>query len=145
MPRVQEPLSSEIWFDRVGLIATGALAGVEQSLRHAYHLQQIAPLALRESIQPAIGEADFEELLASEDFGAAARSLVGKPMLRDLQEGSSAIETIAVVACGPWQKTARGRGPTEALAILDAWSKCVLMARAQYGSDLEELKPRATR
>ena len=94
MPRDLEPLSSEIWFDRVELIATGALAGVEQSLRHAYHLQQIAPLALRESIQPAIGEADFEELLASEDFGAAARSLVGKPMLLDLQEGSSALETI---------------------------------------------------
>lgn len=145
MPKDLEPLSSEIWFGRVELIAAGALAGVEQSLRHAYHLQQIAPLALRDSIQPAIGEDDFEELLASGDFGAAARRLVGKPMFLDVQGGNSAIETIAIVECGPWRQTARGRGPTEALAILDAWSKCVMAARAQYSFDLEELNPRATR
>ena len=145
MPRDLDPLSSEIWFERIGLIAAGVLAGVEQSLRHAYHLQQIAPRALRESIQPAIGEDDFEELLASGDFGAAARSLVGKPMSLDVQAGNDALEKIAIVACGQRREAARGRGPTEALAILDAWSRCVLMARAQYGSDLEKLNPRATR
>jgi hypothetical protein len=145
MPKDLEPLSSEIWFRRVELIEAGALAGVEQSLRHAYHLQQIAPLTLRDTIQPAIAEDDFEKLLASGDFGAAARRLVGKPMLLELQGGNRGVETIATVVCEPWRQTARGRSQTEALAILDAWSKCVLMARTQCGSGLEQLTPRAMR
>src|SRR5690606_16909675 len=71
-----EPLEPSLWFARIELIARGGLGSIENSLRHAGHLMQLAPPSFRPAAHLAASEREFEALLDAKDFDTAARCLV---------------------------------------------------------------------
>lgn len=136
-----EPLDSALWFRRIELIASGKLSSVESSLRHASHLLQMTPEALRPKVALSIGEESFEALLSAAEFDIAARHLVAQPTALSIDEPGANLIT-ATIRCSVLNRTIRGRGKTVAEAVLDAWAACLLAVRSQYGSDLSGLTNR---
>lgn len=128
----EEPLDAAIWFRRIEMIRNRELPRTENALRHALHLLQLTPFEFRPRECPAIDEDIFEGLLAEGHFEEAARLLVTAPTLSVTAncEGGSAK---AGIKCRVLDRTIHGEGPTVADAILQAWSECLLMLRAEYG------------
>lgn len=133
-----EPLDASLWFCRIEMIARGELA-IENSLRHASHLLQLAPLALRPVVRLATNEDRFEALLDAGDFDAAARHLVAQPTALTLETSSDGTQMVAAISCVVLKRVITGVGATEAAAILDAWTTCLLAIKARFGEDLEAL------
>lgn len=124
-----EPLSLETWFGSVGRLNALALNGrttIGSALRHAYHLVQLAPHALRTSVSAATSERAFENLLEAEIYDIAAQALVGSPAGLALvrQPGSKAI--FAEVRFPDGRGLGCGQGRTIAPAILQAWCRAAL-------------------
>jgi len=124
-----EPLESSLWFARIELIAWNGLGGIENSLRHAGHLMQLAPASFRGAAHLEDEDA-FEALLDTEDFDVAARCLV-HPDYLDLRESKG--EAAAWIACPMLERTVEGAGRSAAEAVLDAWSKRLLALRDACG------------
>ena len=77
-----EPLGDDTWFGsvwRLRGLALGDQATIARALRHAYHLIQLTPHALRASVSAALDERAFEDLLEDEIHDIAAQALVGAP------------------------------------------------------------------
>lgn len=134
-----EPLESAIWFRRIEMIANGALGSVESSLRHASHLLQLTPYALRPLVGLSTDAESFEELLDASDFDRAARCLVAQPTALSVQETQGAAMIQAEIRCLALNSSVKGIGPTLAEAVLAAWSRCLLAIRTTYGEDLSGL------
>lgn len=132
------PLDASLWFCRIGMIARRELA-IENSLRHAAHLLQMAPLPLRPVVRLATDEDRFEALLDAGDFDAAARHLVAQPTALTLEPSSDGTQVAAAISCVVLKRVITGVGETEATAILDAWTTCLLAIKARFGEDLEAL------
>ena len=132
------PLDASLWFCRIEMIARRELA-IENSLRHASHLLQMAPLPLRPIVRLATDEDRFEALLDAGDFDAAARHLVAQPTALALEPSSDGTQVAAAISCVVLKRVITGVGETEATAILDAWTTCLLAIKARFGEDLEAL------
>lgn len=133
-----EPLDSVLWFQRIEIIASGEF-GLENSLRHACHLLQLTPTPFRHVMRLAMDEASFEALLEEGSYDAAARHLVAQPTALSVDQGPDARMVTAAISCVILKRVIKGTGGTEAAAILDAWTSCVLALKAEYGADLSEL------
>jgi hypothetical protein len=138
MARDIEPLDSIIWFERIELVASGAL-GLENSLRHAAHLLQLAPAPFRGVMRWATDEENFEALLEAGEFGSAARHLLAQPTSLTLENGNETGQVRATIRCAALHRVIEGFGPTEAAAILSVWTSCALALRAEFGADLSRL------
>ena len=138
MAHETEPLDASLWFRRIEMIACRELA-VENALRHASHLLQLTPLALRPVIRLAADEDHFEALLGAGNFDAAARHLVAQPTALTVQSRSDGTQVVAAISCVVLRRVISGTGETEAAAILDAWTACLLAIRSRFGEDLTEL------
>lgn len=134
-----EPLDAVLWFQRIEMIANGELS-VENSLRHALHLLQLAPAPFRNVVRLEIAEWRFEGLLESGRFNLAARHLVAQPTALVVERGPDRTKIVASISCVILQRVIRGTGETEAAAILDAWSSCMLGLRSKFGADLANLR-----
>lgn len=134
-----EPLDPVLWFQRIQLIANGELS-IENSLRHASHLLQLAPSPLRHVLRLAIDECRFEALLEAGNFNLAARHLVAQPTSLRVEPDPDRTMIVATISCEILQRVIRGTGETEAIAIMDAWSSCVLGLRSKFGADLAKLR-----
>lgn len=121
-----QPLPSSLWFRRIEKIADGGLDGVEQSLRHAFHLLQITPVRFRGVVRTVISEDAFERLLAAEDLDAAARNLIGRPAELTVFPDDKEQLFRAAISCVIEGQAIHGAGPTIAEAILSAWTACLL-------------------
>ena len=128
-----EPLEPEIWFERIEAIARGDM-GLEQSLRHACHLLQLTPAPFREVVRLAVAETFFEDLLAARDYDAAARHLTALPTALSVDHTGD--EFSAAISCIILGQVIRGTGPTEATAILSAWTTCLLALKNAYKAGL---------
>ena len=134
-----EPLPSDLWFDRIEMIANGELKNTERGLRHALHLLQLTPRECRPPEYDLIDEEGFEALLAKGDLDAAARRLVAAPTLH--VSTRSVGETVeAAITCSTTAQTITGTGDTFAEALLQAWARCLMMMRSDLGlTKFEEL------
>lgn len=134
-----EPLTAEIWFARIEMIARGELGPTENALRHAFHLLQLTPREFRPREYGTIDEAEYEALLEAGNLEAAARRLVAAPALTVSTE-SCADGVEAVIGCRTLKKTVSGTGDTPAAAIVQAWAKCLFELQAEFGpSKLSEV------
>lgn len=133
-----EPAESALWFRRVEKIARDELPGIENTLRHAAHLLQIAPRRLQGKVGLAVGENTFEALLECGDFDTAARYLVAQPTALTIQSaGKGGIS--ATIACSVLERNVQGTGETIAAAVIQAWATCLLALRSRFGADLAGL------
>ena len=133
-----EPLAPEVWFARIEMIACGGLGRVENSLRHAGHLLQLTPRPFREIVRPSPEENVFDALLEAGKFDIAARYLISQPTALCVErEPDAPVE--AIISCVILKRAIRGTGETEAAAILDAWTTCMLALRTEFGADLIKL------
>ena len=130
-----EPLDSVLWFQRIEVIANGELS-IENSLRHASHLLQLTPAPFRHEVRLAVDEHRFEALLEAGQFNLAARHLVAQPTALVLDRGPDRTKIVAAISCVILPRIIRGTGETEAAAILDAWSSCLLGLKSKFGADL---------
>jgi hypothetical protein len=107
-------------------LALSERATIGSALRHAYHLVQLAPHALRTSVSAAMSEGAFENLLEAEIYDIAAQALVGSPAGLALvrQPGSKAI--FAEVRFPDGRGLGCGQGRTIAPAFLQAWCRAAL-------------------
>jgi hypothetical protein len=134
-----EPLDAILWFTRIELIADGALGCVENSLRHASHLLQLAPEPLRPFVGLSIGAELFEALLDSGDFDTAARHLVAQRTALSVDGTAGDRLITATIKCPALGLNIHGMGETVADAVLEAWATRVLALRAEFGADLSRL------
>jgi hypothetical protein len=133
-----EPLDPGLWFGRIEMIARGELRSVENALRHASHLLQLAPIPLRSVFDLTIDEETFEALLEVGQFDAAARHLVRRPAILAIgRDGDGPIE--ARISCPVLDRTTRATGDTEAETVLNAWATYWLVLRAELGEGLVDL------
>ncbi|HEU4650593.1 MAG TPA: hypothetical protein VFS49_04190, partial [Croceibacterium sp.] len=133
-----EPLAPSLWFQRIAVIAAGELNSIENSLRHASHLIQLAPIAFRKVLPSFDNDDAFEALLESEDLESAARQLVGPGVTLLIEASCHDKPTRAVIACPDLRRTVDGTGDTVASAVLAAWANWLTALRAQLGAELEE-------
>lgn len=120
-----EPLAPELWFERIGVIARRELRSTENALRHALHLLQLSPREFRPPNHVQIDEAEYEALLEAGELNTAARWLVDAPTL-SVRTSTSEGGVKVAVRCSTLNLTMIGEGASEADAILQAWSKCLL-------------------
>ena len=125
-----EPLSAELWFARLRVIEEGELPGIQNSLRHAAHLAQLAPPPFRARLRLAVTEGEYESLLASEQFDHAARHLVNGIRILSTDDEHDGGLRLVTVSCIVLDHTVIGRGASLASAILDAWANGLLVYEA---------------
>ena len=133
-----EPLATRLWFQRIAVIATGNLGSIENSLRHAAHLVQLAPTSFRKVLPQILDESLFEALLESADFDASARLLFASPTTLFIETSADDSPLRAVVRCAVLKRSVDCTGDTAASAILGAWAKWLVTLRFEFGSDLED-------
>lgn len=126
-----KPLELNLWFERVELLRDGGLGCVENSLRHAAHLSQLSPMAFRAVTNFALDEGNFEALLDTGDFDAAAQDLVQPEQLFLRVVAGGDVE--AWISCPILGSVIRGTGGTIAAAVLDVWARRLLDFRAACG------------
>jgi hypothetical protein len=111
------PIDADLWFGRLAMIARGELRSLERSLRHAFHLVQLAPEEFRRSVRPAADEPSFEALLDACQFHEAASLLIHYPSPPVMAfTGTQVIE--AEIACPECSALFRGAGANSGSAIL---------------------------
>lgn len=131
-----EALIPSLWFERIEKIADGRLSGLENALRHASHLLQLTPTPFREVVRLGCDEPVFEALLDAGEFDAAARYLVGQPTALSVEAEGKGASYRATIGCSILQRAISGSGQTEASAILNAWTACLLSLKSEYEADL---------
>jgi len=135
-----EPLGLGTWFASVRRLSALAPAGpatIGSALRHAYHLIQLTPHALRTSVAAALNEQAFEDLLEAEVYDIAAQALVGSPAGLALVRQPSSKAVFAEVRFPDGRGLGCGQGRTIALAILQAWCRAALALDKAAGPALE--------
>jgi hypothetical protein len=74
------PLSPSIWYQRLHYIRQQIHSIedgiVEQLLRHAFHLTQLAPGPLKELLRPRISENAFERLMSTNNIDLASLTII---------------------------------------------------------------------
>lgn len=133
-----EPLPTGLWLQRVAIVAAGELGSIENSLRHAAHLVQLAPVAFRRVMPPVLDEEGFEALLEAGDFDAAVRQLFAPPTTLLIETSADERPLRAIVGCTILKRPVDGAGGTIAAAALDAWAKWLVTLRLEFGSDLDD-------
>ena len=133
-----EPLTPALWFQRIAIIASGDLGNIENSLRHAGHLIQLAPIAFRRVLPATIDEDEFEELLGTGAFDAAARQLFAPAVTLLLETETGAESMRAVIPCSLLKRKVDGSGDTTAGAMLNAWANWLIALRLEFGIELED-------
>jgi hypothetical protein len=121
-----EPLDTALWFRRIEKIGSGELGDIANSLRHASHLLQLAPLPFRDAVRLAIDEDRFEALLADGEYDAAARHLIAQPAVLTIDTSESGSSARATISCAILNRAISGTGGTVAEAVLSAWTTCLL-------------------
>lgn len=129
-----EPLPRKLWLARVERIAEGRFATLENALRHASHLLELAPLEFREFARPSISEEQFEALLTRGDVDAAARHLVAQAAALHVQAGEHGAGVVASISCAKLSRVTSGSGPCAASAVLHAWTAYFLALGALFHS-----------
>ena len=127
-----EPLTPELWFERIEMIRNLQFGSTESALRHALHLLQLTPREFRPPEYGMIDEESYEGLLEVGDLEGAARSLVAAPTLAvSTTSNDSGVEV--AIRCRTWNKTIFGQGDSVAAAILQAWATCLLALKSEDG------------
>ena len=139
-----EPLEPVIWFhsirkmlERGDAVSADAL---EMLLRHGFHLLQLTPRPLRETIGAEVSEAEFERLLTAKAFESAAERLVSPPLAYALRRPRVGLYEAEVRLPGETGATL-AQGPSFALALLRAWGTC-LLALEERAATLASARPR---
>lgn len=134
-----QPLDPVVWFLRIEKIATGELGCLENSLRHAGHILQLTPTSLRKWVGLSVDADTFEALLEAGDFDTAAKHLIAQPASLTTEAIQGTIQIKARIRCFVLNRDIVGFGGTVATAVLNAWTRCLLTLRAQFGDDLARL------
>ena len=146
-----EPVDITLWLARLAKVAQGELGSLERSLRHAFHLVQLAPIRLRRMVRTDISEDRFEALLDAGSLDAAASCLVGLPLVLSIEAGRRAGELRADIRCADCSTIFSGTASCAAAAILTAWCECLSSApdpcveRTCLATDQDQHKGRSER
>lgn len=126
--RFIKPLDAATWFRAINSFSERARESafdLEDQLRHAYHLMQMAPLPIRQIVKPACDEVKFEQFLACEAFETAVLALVPAPLKYSAARGCDML-VLATVAL-PGDDTGNFAAAEEfASALLQAWIRSVM-------------------
>lgn len=139
-----EPLPKKLWLARIERIAEGRFATLENALRHASHLLELAPLEFREFARPSISEEQFEALLTRGDLYAAARQLVAQAAALHVQAEEHGTGVVASISCAKHGRVISGSGPCAASAVLHAWTAYLLALRSLFHSGQDPQSRSAT-
>ena len=119
-----EPLEPAHWFARFRSLQARTLDDpnvLGASLRHAFHLVQLAPRPLRHIVRCDLTELQFEELLLGDQFFPAVLALVAPALEYSVLGGSSRNEVRAEV----WEQDGHnrfcGEGEAPESALCKAW------------------------
>jgi hypothetical protein len=144
-----EPLEPELWFAALEQLsrrqAKAEDGSVENLLRHAFHLIQLASEALRTAVRCALDEDSFERLLDSEAFDSAAVALVGPPAgfaLSCAVGNRHRVFHATVRLPGQLKPSGDARSESAARALLAAWANSLLALKQR---SIEDLPPRPAR
>lgn len=128
----QETLDAAMWFDRLGRFVERlgeSGGGVDRHIRRAYHLQCLAPHALKPLLAEPIEETRLEAMLDCGAFESAITRLVGTAgqVTVKASEQDAAIEVRTRIAPRPHDGNAAS--DTWSVAMLEAWAVSFLRYR----------------
>ena len=137
-----EPLDADLWFAALGRLEQRLDSADEsqlgQALRHAFHLQQLAPRWLRGLLRTRLDEYQFEDVLEHGNYEVAADALVGPPMTYTiLQCGDELVQAAICLPGAP--APASTRAANRPAAILGAWLRCLQTLENLSSRNLEQL------
>ena len=117
-----EPLDTDLWFTALGRLEqrlnTADESQLGQALRHAFHLQQLAPRWLRGLLRTRLDEYQFEDVLEHGNYEVAADALVGPPMTYTILQCGD--ELVQAAICLPGAPGESPGGHTRRLVALSA-------------------------
>ena len=137
MSKSIEPLSPALWFQRIAIVADGELGSLENSLRHAGHLVQLAPLPFRKILTQIPGDDEFEALLEAGALDEASLQLFGPATSVLVEAVPDGGRRRAVVACDILRRSVDADGDTAAEATLNAWARWLLALWFEFGPEIE--------
>jgi hypothetical protein len=123
-----EPLEATLWLARFELMRKTLVAEdlpIEPTLRHVFHLVQLAPRKLRHVLAIAVLEPPFEALLEAGCYDPAVLTLAGRGMNISVERRRDARVAVAL-AFGETEASGRGEGIDLAHAFLRAYCQGVI-------------------
>ena len=140
---MNDPLSPELWFQRLHYIAdqfsSNPEENIERFLRHMVHLAQLAPGPLRDLSRPRIDENSFEFLVAAENYDAASFGLIADLATCSIRYDEQSRIFSAAIGLPALAITVELMADTAARAVLTAWVQCYLAVYAAYGGKLKAI------
>lgn len=140
-----EALAPGHWFaalERLSRRQADATGGtVETLLRHAFHLTQLTPAALRTVVRCELDEDEFEASLACGAFASAALALMAPPIgftLRCAPGNRTRMFQASVRLPGQANPPVDLSSENPACALLGAWVRALLALRQQSDGDRPE-------
>ena len=121
-------LAPDLWFGRLwtlaGRLETGQ-TGLEEALRHAFHLVQIAPGPFSEIVECELSEVAYESYLGKGAFDAAATALTSSAYLEISVEVPDGY-FVVVVRSDLFDVNARVAGQHREETLLRSWIEALL-------------------
>lgn len=136
-----EPLDARLWFEALERLERRLTAepdsALERQLRHAFHLQQLAPRPLRSLVRPSCGEDQYEDKLERGDLAGAAEALVGPPLSHSARRlGERDVEVQLFLPGNPVPVSCAGESlPT---TLLRAWLRSLRTLKARVRAPAAE-------
>jgi hypothetical protein len=133
MPAVNvRPLDAALWFESLGQLqqeANSRGSRIENRLRQSYYLANLAPPPYSAVARCDIGEVEFEALLESAAFEAAAIALIGQILSFEVIRIPLGGEVTARVWIGEVSGEAQTSSGCAASALVRAWLTLLLRLR----------------
>ena len=121
------PLSPTLWFESLRTIGSRVVhrdLPLEAGIRHAYHLRQLAPGAIRQLFPTEISEKAFRKTMKKGDLSQALDFLVSADLFA-FEEAKSEDGYLVRARTKVFDATGKGQGMEIVEARFTAWLACI--------------------
>lgn len=141
MQRGSEPLHPSVWLDHIRRLACSPpeeMCELPRSIRHAFHMAQLAPAPLSHLVGRYLDEARFEAFLDAEAHESAVLALMGHNLAVTLTRTGQTWSAKVGLEEEP-ERYCHSQGHTPAAVLLTAWISLLASQQCEEQRDEAEL------